>query len=100
MRLWDHGLWSHLVTSYNPQKNLCPVKDKTTKSKPRQLSLRDLDAAFIVIGIGLSLSFIAFILENLIFLLSKLFLLRKLFDSGLGKSKKRRPRLIVVESLS
>ena len=59
------GLLEYWRKKFFPSVSYC---DWTlSKTKPRKLNLGDVQSPFLILGLGLSLAFIAFITERLIF---------------------------------
>jgi len=63
-RLWSGGLISYFRNKYFPSTDQCRV-DAAPDSNCKPLTLVDLSPAFFVLGIGISLSILAFLLERI-----------------------------------
>lgn len=62
MAIRDHGLVLYLRDKHIPVVNKCRV-DHRPRSKVRPLNFEDLTSAFIVLGMGVLLSFIIFVVQ-------------------------------------
>ena len=64
MRFWDHGYVSFWRNKYAPIVPECRV-DLPAESKMKPMTLNDLAAAFLILGVGLTLSCLLFLIERI-----------------------------------
>lgn len=64
LRMWASGTVSHMEREHFPVATKCRT-DNPPETNIRTLTLTDLAAAFLILGIGLSLSILAFAIEIL-----------------------------------
>ena len=64
----DTGCLDHWEKQYNSRINKCtaPVNPAAADRRRHRLSLLDMSGAFLLLGIGLTASLIAFIVENIV----------------------------------
>ena len=62
-RFWEYGLMDKIRQNYQPRIDKCLIG--SNKPRIEVLTLRDLSSAFVLFGIGISASFVAFIIEAL-----------------------------------
>jgi len=62
--MWASGTVSHMIKEHFPVATKCRT-DNPPETNIRTLTLTDLAAAFLILGIGLSLSILAFAIEIL-----------------------------------
>lgn len=70
-RLWrivEVGLYDYWNAKHVPIDNKCSLKaNEAKKKKPKALKFTQLSSAFLVLGIGLSLSFLVFLIERIVY---------------------------------
>ena len=67
MAMWEYGLLDHWVEEafHIPGAEKCFVKEKSTKKAA--IKLIDLTGAFLILGIGLGLATLCFLIERIVF---------------------------------
>ena len=67
MRLRESGILDHLIQKYKKNVDKCKLKNMDKQSSAgNPLSLYAMDCAFVVLGVGVGLSLVAFVLELII----------------------------------
>lgn len=79
VRLWETGLtryWTNNLTPTNKGADQCFVKSKDVNSSVSQvgIKLQDLASAFLILGVGIGVSLLSFLME---ILASKQFLIKE-----------------------
>jgi len=73
MSWWESGLVDHWFKMYQPSMAQCSLDNyKETTAKLRRLSKIDLLGCFILLGLGLSLAFLVFLIERIVALAKKI----------------------------
>lgn len=63
MYLWENGLLKRWITKYYPNIEKCRVKNWKPTGKASALKLNDMWGAFVLLGLGLSVSFLIYLME-------------------------------------
>ena len=71
LRMQEAGLTDYWTRKYRPAPNNCNDLSHSGASLERSLNLLDLQSAFLILAIGLSLASLAFVCENLIHYIRK-----------------------------
>lgn len=67
MHLWEVGLLLHWVSELTASADQCLNKNEKPKtSKPVGIQLKDLTSAFFILGFGIGISFLSFLVEIII----------------------------------
>ena len=53
----------YLIPCYKPRIDQCLMKNKEASARQKPLTLTDMSSAFVILGIGISLSLLVFLLE-------------------------------------
>jgi len=73
MRWRESGLVDHWFKMHQPSMTECSLENyKDTTAKLRRLSKVDLLGCFILLGLGLSLAFLVFLIERIVALAKKI----------------------------
>lgn len=62
LKHWDFGLRNHVVRMYYPNVDNCAFNGKA-RGKVESLRLRELSGIFALLGIGIGMSFLVFLME-------------------------------------
>ena len=73
MDLWETGLPRHWVGNFVPQAPKCLAKKNLKENSVRRGAIRldDLMGAFLILGVGVALVTLAFVLEKIIYFRSQ-----------------------------
>jgi len=73
LSLWESGLMDQWFKMYQPSMTKCSLdKYKDTTAQHKILSKMDLLGCFILLGLGLSLAFLVFLIERIVALAKKI----------------------------
>ena len=73
MNWWEAGLVDHWMKMHQPSMTQCSLDNyKETTAKLKRLSKIDLLGCFILLLLGLSLSFLVFLIERIVALAKKI----------------------------
>jgi hypothetical protein len=64
--MWENGHWNHIKDRYAKRTDKCST-DQLRRSRPTPLKISNFSSAFLFLFIGLSLSFLVFVLEHVKF---------------------------------
>ena len=69
MEIWEAGALVYLVRTYTPTMPQCSIapKSNTISSQQIAIKLRDLTGGFLLLGIGLGLALLVFLIEWIIY---------------------------------
>ena len=73
--MWASGLINHWADKYTPNVDKCLIKNNKPKINSdnglKALMLQDFASAFLLLGLGLSVAFLVFLLEMIVFFYKK-----------------------------
>ena len=89
MAMWEYGLLDHWVEEafHIPGAEKCFVKEKSTKKAA--IKLVDLTGAFLILGIGLGLATLCFLIERIVFV----------YQRGMKEMQQEQCKSVVAETV-